>query len=187
MKADEKKKSPEVRREQGGSMRQIRAVTLKDVAAAAGVDPSVVSRVANSDPALKISDATRSRVVRAIQGLGYKTNQAARNLRLSRNSTLGLLLPDVSNPVYAPIVRGVVQEAGARGCVVVLGGQSPLTSVVRSFTDLLDEGRVDGILAATGTLDDAHLERELMKSERILLVNRRSSGSSSVYIDDVGG
>jgi LacI family transcriptional regulator len=163
-------------------------VTLKDVAAAASVDPSVVSRVANSDPALNISPATRERVLKAIEDLGYRTNQAARNLRLSRNFTLGLLLPNVSNPVYAPIVQGVIHASEQRGYAVVLGSQVGSAGAVRSFAELLEDGRVDGILVATGTADDADVERELIKDDRIALVNRRSKGGGpSIYVDDAAG
>jgi len=165
-----------------------RGVTLKQVAVVAGVDPSVVSRVANADPALNISDETRARVIEAIESLGYRANQAARNLRLSRNFTLGLFLPDVSNPVYAPIVRGVIQESGAKGYAVVLGSEYGSSDAVRSFARLLDDGLVDGILVATGAANDAEVERGLMKDERIVLVNRRSRGASaSAFVDDVSG
>jgi LacI family transcriptional regulator len=162
-------------------------VTLKDVAAAAGVDPSVVSRVANSDPALNIGEATRARVIQAIADLGYRTNQAARNLRLSRNFTLGLVLPNVSNPVYAPIVQGVMQVAEAKGYAVVLGSQVGSTGALRSFAELLEHGRVDGMLVATGSADDADVEKELVKDDRILVVNRRSGVGGSVYVDDTAG
>ena len=179
---------PDIPRRRKLAERNPRSLTLKDVAAAAGVDPSVVSRVANADPALNISAATRARVIQAIEDLGYRTNQAARNLRLSRNFTLGLLLPDVSNPVYGPIVRGVMQTSEEKGYAVVLGSQFGSSGALRSFAELLDDGRVEGMLVATGTADDADVERELMKDERIVLVNRRSRGASaSAFVDDVSG
>ena len=130
-----------------------RKVTLKDVAAIAGVDVSVVSRVINSDPALSISQATRQRVESAVRSTGYTANIVARNLRLSRSLTLGLVLPDVANSVYSPIVRGVTLATESKGYAVILGSDFGSHPTVDSFARLLTQGRVDGLLVASGTLD----------------------------------
>jgi len=166
-----------------------RRVTLRDVAVLVGVDPSVVSRVINADPALNIGGETRARIEAAIVSTGYRPNLAARGLRLSRNLTLGLVLPDVTNPVYSPIVRGVTRVAEAAGYAVVLGSDLGSQPTVASFAGLLDEGRVDGLLVASGTLDDAIIRELMKKSDHVVLVNRRleQAVGTSVVVDDAWG
>ena len=92
--------------------RTVRA-TLRDVAQRAGVHPSLVSRVVNDDPKAYASEETRRRILLAVQELGYRPHFAARGLRMSRSLTIGLLVPDLANPMYPPIIRGI--EAQAQG------------------------------------------------------------------------
>src|SRR5262245_31258234 len=96
-------------------------VTLVDVARLAGVDKAIVSRVVNEDPALVIRPDTRERVLAAISDLGYRPNIAARSLRTAKAGTLGLVIPDFANPVYAEIITGAERAALARGHVLVTG------------------------------------------------------------------
>jgi LacI family transcriptional regulator len=165
-----------------------RNVTLRDVARVASVDPSVVSRVINDDPVLTIGAETRARVQAAIASTGYRTNLAARNLRMSRNLMLGLVLPDVTNPVYSPIVRGVTNAASKAGYAVVLGSDLGSQPSVDSFARLLDDGRVDGLLVASGTVDDETVRSLIATSDRVVLVNRSLLGmGASVVVDDAAG
>src|SRR4051812_26427246 len=83
-------------------------VTIRDVARAAGVRPSTVSKALNGG---RGSADVRERVQRAATELGYRPNEQARSLRRSRSRTLGLLLPDLANPVYLLLLRGAAQAA----------------------------------------------------------------------------
>jgi LacI family transcriptional regulator len=89
--------------------------TIRDVARLAGVDPSLVSRIVNDDPRAASTPETRQRVLDAVAALGYRANVAARGLRFSRTVTVGLLLPDLSNPMYVSIVRGTERAAHELG------------------------------------------------------------------------
>lgn len=159
-------------------------VTLVDVAKAAGVDKAVVSRVVNRDPALVIRPETRARVEAAVADLGYRANPAARSLRTAKAGTIGLVIPDFANPVYAQIISGAESAALASGHVLVTGSTSGVPSTA-AYLELLGHGRVDGLLIAGGapstkeqrTLDGLDLPW--------LLVNRRDSrGHRYLILDD---
>ncbi len=90
-------------------------VKLTDVAALAGVSPAAASRVLSGDKSVRVSDATRERVIEAAQHLDYVPNHAGRSLRTSRNSTIALVVPDVTSAVLAELANGAEQEAAARG------------------------------------------------------------------------
>jgi LacI family transcriptional regulator len=162
--------------------------TIRDVAALAKVDPSLVSRVLNGHPKAHARPATRDRVIKAAQALGYQANVMARSLRMARTSTLGLLLPNLSNPMYATIARAVEQRARERGFGLVFGthveGGDEAT-----FAQLLQQGRVDGVLTASGVLGDAFLRRFANRDETpVVMVNRRVRGvRSGVTVDDAAG
>ncbi|MFV0633941.1 LacI family DNA-binding transcriptional regulator [Demequina sp.] len=94
------------------------AVTMHDVAAAAGVSVKTVSNVVNDYP--HIRPATREKVQRAIDELGYKMNLSARNLRQGRTGIIGLALPELSLPYFAELADSVIRAAEARGLVVLI-------------------------------------------------------------------
>lgn len=166
---------------------QTRRVTLRDVAALAGVDPSAVSRAVNNDPRLRVSQETRERILAAVEQLGYRPNFGARGLQASRAWTVGFILPSLANPMYESIVRGVETAAESYGYNVVLGSQVEGRSA-EAFARLLQEGRVDGLLVASGSLQDDFI-REIMEHGPgpVITVNRRVRGvEGSVVVDDEG-
>lgn len=125
-----------------------RRPTSTDVARRAGVDRAVVSRVLNGDPTLRIRDSTRERVFAAVAELGFTPNAVARSLRTSRASTIGFVVPDFANPIYAMIVNGAETAAQAAGQGLLIG-RAPVTGAsIEPAFDLLRQGRVDGLLIA---------------------------------------
>ena len=172
-------------RRPGGSAR---VPTLRDVAALAAVNPSVVSRVLNADPTLKVTDATRDRVMAAVQRLGYRPNALARGLRMATTSAIGLVLPEVSNPVYGPIVVGAERRAAEAGFVLILGSGADAATTEASFARLLHEGRVDALLVAAATVEDELLRGRSRGAAPVLAVNRRIAGAvGSIVVDDAAG
>ena len=164
-----------------------RQVTLREVAAAAGVDPSAVSRIVNGDPNIVVSEATRIRILAAVEELGYRPSLSARGLKSSKSWTIGFVLPNLTNPMYEPIVRGIEFEANRLGYGIVLGSQIEGRSA-KTFAQLLQEGRVDGLLVASSTLQDDFI-REIVEHGPgpVIPVNRRVDGVvSSVIVDDEG-
>ena len=170
---------------QEGTQRQ---PTLRDVAALADVDPSVVSRVLNDNPRLSITPETRARVVAAIKELDYRPNVMARGLRLSRTWTIGLVLPDLTNPVYGQMVKGAQIRAQGAGYAVVVGSPLNAHSIEPSFARLLEEGRFDGLLVASAMLDGDDIRELATGAPPVVIVNRRVDGvEASVILDDAAG
>src|SRR5579859_8286369 len=99
-------------------------VTIAEVARHAGVSTAVVSRLVNNDQALSIRDETRSRVLAAIEDLGYQPNATARSLRRSRMDAFGLIIPNFGNPVYAEIIQGAEATAVGMNCVLLTGSSA---------------------------------------------------------------
>jgi LacI family transcriptional regulator len=158
------------------------------VAALAGVDASLVSRVLNDHPKASAAAATRARIHEAARTLGYQPNVVARGLRMARTWTLGLLLPNLANPMYADIARAAERRAVERGFGLIFGtheeGKEEAT-----FARLLQQGRVDGLLAASGTLGDGLLRRLADTGQGpVVMLNRRVRGvRPSVTVDDAAG
>lgn len=162
--------------------------TIRDVAAAVGVDPSLVSRVVSNDPKASASASTRQRILDAVEELGYQPSAVARGLRMARTWTVGLLIPDLTNPLYSEVVKGVEERATELGYGVVFGTHEE-GSPEDTFSRLLMQGRVDGLLVASGVLEDKFL-RDLSKrsNDRMVMVNRRVDGlKPSVIVDDEAG
>lgn len=162
--------------------------TLRDVASLAGVDPSVVSRLINRDDRLSISEATRKRVLEAIEEVGYRPNVTAKALRMGKSFLIGLLVPDFANPVYAEIIRGAQEAADSLGYGLILGSAEDATHGEDWLHRLVDAGRVDGMLFASATLEDPHLAEIAESDRRILVLNRLVPGvRSAVVVDDSAG
>ena len=159
--------------------------TIRDVARIAKVDPSLVSRIVNNDPKASATLATRKRVLDAVEELGYRANSAARMLKTARTQMIGLLLPDLSNPMYSAIISGVEKRCAEIGYGVLLGDHAEGHSE-KTFTDLLESGQVDGLLVASGTLPDSFLKNNILNHHAsVVMINRRVRGAdASVIVKD---
>ena len=93
---------------------------LRDVAAAAGVDASVVSRVLSGDRRLSIRPETRQRVLEAAARLNYRPNTAARALKTARTMAIGMIVPDLANVNYATIAQGAEEQAATAGYALLV-------------------------------------------------------------------
>ena len=129
--------------------------TIRDVANRAGVSISTVSRVVNRS--LPVEPATEERVREAIVALGYRPNLLARSFRRRVTHTIGLLVPDNSNPFFAEIARVIEDEGFSKGYSDVLCN-SDLSEVKQAtYVDVLLAKRVDGlILTSSGLILAAH-------------------------------
>jgi LacI family transcriptional regulator len=128
------------------------AATANDVARLAGVSRATVSYVINNGPR-PVAEETRARVLEAIRKLGYQPNAVARNLRLQRTSTLGLIVPDTHNPYFSEVARGIEACAFDRGYSVILCHSSSKLSRELQYVDLLHAQRVAGVIWVPGTAD----------------------------------
>ncbi|UNB54446.1 LacI family DNA-binding transcriptional regulator [Mycolicibacterium sp. YH-1] len=152
-------------------------VRLIDVATNCGVTKSVVSRVLNNDPTINVRPATRQRILETAAELGYRPHAGARALAGAEARALALLIPDLTNPVYSRIIRGAYREARRHGYVVLLAEDTTDDQAGEVFTELVETGRVDGLLIAS-----ARPAHPLIGSPRLahiphVFVNREVAGS----------
>jgi LacI family transcriptional regulator len=162
-------------------------VSIRDVAAHAGVSVGTVSNVLNR-PEI-VARPTRDRVNAAIKVLGFVRNESARQLRAGRSRTIGLVVLDVANPFFTDVARGVEDEASMSGLSVILCNSDEKLPKETRYLELLEEHRVQGILITPVAGADERLVRLQRRGTPVVLVDSRSpSGSQcSVAVDDVLG
>ncbi len=161
--------------------------TMKDVAKVAGVHSSTVSRVINGNP--NISRETAKKVFFAINQLGYTPNALARSLKTKKIQTLGMLIPDIANPFFAGLARGVEDTANQYGYNVILCNTDDRLEKEKTYLRLLEEKRVEGLILATVKIRDKSI-MELEKSRfPYILLSRNIKGlqENSISIDDITG
>jgi LacI family transcriptional regulator len=165
-----------------------RATTsIRDVAQRAGVSVGTVSNVLNASP--RVSPETVERVRAAIADLGYVRNEAARQLRAGRSSSVGLVVLDVRNPFFTDVARGAEDEAAAHGLSIILGNSDEDVARESSYLDLFEEQRVHGILISPYGDIEPRLSELRRRGTPVVLVDResRDAGVSSVSVDDRAG
>lgn len=162
--------------------------TLKQLATRAGVHPSTVSRVANQDPNLRISAATRARIQALLEQTEYRPDGVARSLKLRQTHVLAVVIPDITNPLFAGIYRGVEDAAGQRGYNVILCNTDGATERERSHFHTLQARRVDGLIVASASLRDPAVRWLRRQAIPHVLVNRYSEAHDAfVGTDDFAG
>jgi DNA-binding LacI/PurR family transcriptional regulator len=144
-----------------------RRVLLKDVARAANVSGSTASRALADDP--RISLATRLTVKAAAAELNYVPNAAARSLRMRHTRTLGLLIPDLRDPVHGQVASGFEEEARRSGyCVIMVAGENePVRE--RLALKIFAEHGADGVAIVSSAISPREA-RERVDPERLVLV-----------------
>ena len=166
-----------------------RPATLRDVAAAARVHPATASRALNPETRILVSEDTARRVSAAAAKLGYRPNPVARSLRTRRSHTVGVLIPDLNNPLFPPIVRGLEDKLAAAGYVALIGNTDADASRERLIFEQMRARHVDGFVLATATLHDRLLAEAAAADLPVVLMNRLSQDYSfpSVSVDNEQG
>lgn len=159
--------------------------TMRDVAALAGVDPSTVSRALAPGTRHMISQETVDRVERAADELRYRPNALARGLRTQSSRTIGILVPDLTNPFFPPIVRGLEDALAERGYTLIVVNTDNDSGREAAALGKLAVQQVDGLVLATAELEDGQVDGVALNVPSVY-VNRRSSvsGLSSVVPHD---
>jgi len=155
-----------------------KAVTRNEVAQLAGVSPATVSYVVNNGPR-PVAPATRQRVLQAIEQLGYQPNALARNLRLQRTSTLGLILPDTHNPYFAEVARGVEQIAFERGYTVMLCHSDYSLERELHYVHVLYAERAAGVIWFPATADSEPALRLADYGVPLVILDRVAPGTQA--------
>ncbi len=151
----------------------LRGVTLHDIAEEVGVSAPTVSRVLNNKAEKhRISEETEDAVLEAAKKLKYKPNLRARGLRLQKTNTLGLVVPDVSNPFFASITKRVQKTAHELGYTVVVCNTDENIDMEVAQVNLLYRERVDGIIAMPVGSDYSHFADWVKRDIALVLLDR---------------
>lgn len=138
--------------------------TIKDVAGAAGVHPSTVSRSLDPTQASRVSAATRHRVMAAAEELGYRPDRVAGSLRRQRTHTVGVLVPDFGNPIVAALIRGISMRLERDGYTPIALESQDQHDRLTAAIGLLIDRRVDGVISAATRAGDARSLRRLVRA-----------------------
>jgi LacI family transcriptional regulator len=162
-------------------------VSIREVAAHAGVSVATVSNVLNRPDI--VAQRTRDRVSASIRELGFVRNESARQLRAGRSRTIGLVVLDVANPFFTDLARGVEDEANRAGLAVILCNSDDQERKEARYLELLEEHRVQGVLITPVAGAGPRLDRLQRRGTPVVLVDSRSPtrGQCSVAVDDVLG
>ncbi|TDY46581.1 LacI family transcriptional regulator [Alicyclobacillus sacchari] len=146
--------------------------TIRDVAKRAGVAVSTVSRVINQSG--YVGGETQRKVLSAMRELNFQPNRIARGLVSRQTSTIGLLIPDVANPFFSELSRGVEDAAIARGYSVLLCNSDWNPNRENMYINLLNGRWVDGIIVV-GSRSDISVVQQVAAETPLVMVDRRSS------------
>jgi LacI family transcriptional regulator len=165
------------------------SVTLRDVAHRAAVHPSTASRALNEHTRKMVSAAAVARVLEAARQLGYQPNSLARGLRLHQTFTVGMILPDLTNPLFPPIVRGIEDVLVESGYTLVVANTDNNEEKETRIIEAMQRRRVDGLILATARREYPITERLVEAGVPVVLVNRVSDNPAvgSVSGDDHAG
>src|SRR5258708_6215442 len=167
-------------------MLKSKRVTREDVARRAGVSTATVSYVMNNGPR-PVAALTRSRVLETIAELGYYPNEVARSLRVKQTLMIGLVIPDLLNPIYTGLAHSLEDICFSRGYVLIVCSTNRESDKERRFADLLRAKQVDGVvflpdsesIKALTILQGAHVP--------VVVLEHDLRGLPCIAIDDFRG
>ncbi|MFC1795634.1 LacI family DNA-binding transcriptional regulator [Pseudomonadota bacterium] len=164
-------------------------INIKDVAARAGVHPSTVSRVLNPATHSMVSQAVGERILKIAEEMGYARSPMASGLRTGRSYTIGVMIPDLLNPVFPPIVRGIERTLAEDGYIAILADSDNNTKSERAILDSMKARHVDGLILATAHRKDSVVDSCIEDDIPVVLVNRTTDSHevTAVINDDALG
>ena len=163
------------------------SVSLRDVAKAAKVSVGTVSNVLNRPEV--VAPETLARVQATIKELGFVPNGFARHLRSGQSRTLGLIVPDVANPFFTEVARGVEDAASKRDYAVFLCNSDESASKEDRYINVLIQQQVRGVIITPADMKSDRLEAMRERGIAVTLLDREIKGRKqcSVSVDDVHG
>ena len=160
------------------------STTIYDVAKKAGVSIATVSRVLNNSSA--VSERTRQQVKKAIEDLNYTPNVIASALTKKSTLTLGLLIPDISNPFFSELSRGVEDASNDFGFNTVMCNTDYSSEKEATYISLLRQKSVDGFIISTAHYNDQNVISLLKENVPLVLLGRDIEDSEGYPVDVVG-
>lgn len=159
------------------------AVTIKDVARLAGVSPATVCRALSTPERVKTE--TRERVQRAVDDLGYSPNRAARGLITGRTGNVGLVVPDLANPFFPGVVKGIQARAREADYNVFVADTDEDPNAEANLVRSLGK-QVDGLMLCSPRMSEEDL-RSVVGDTPLVLLNRRVDQMPAITFDSLGG
>lgn len=165
--------------------------TAQDIARKVGVHPSTVSRALNPATRHRLSEDVTARILAAAEELGYVRNDLAASLRTRNSMTVGVVLPDITNPVFPPILEGIEAVLSAERYVAIVANAGSEEAHQRLVVERLLARQVDGLILATVTRRDSLVDFCLKAGAPVVVINRSEAAGdhrvSSVVSDDARG
>ena len=162
------------------------AVTIKDIAKKAGVSPTTVSRVLNDKP--DVSDETKQKIEEVIDELNYNPNGIARGLVLNKTHTLGLVIPDISNPFFPEVAKGIEDKAKEAGYSVIFCNTDNHIQGEKEAIELMKSKQVDGMIVSLAINQENKQELAELAAENfpVVQIDRKipDAGFPAVVIDN---
>jgi LacI family transcriptional regulator len=147
-------------------------VTIKDIARRCGVHASTVSRVLNPATRAMVSRKLTAKVMEAAKEMGYRRNPLASGLRTRRSHTIGVMIPDLTNPLFPPIVRGIERTLGGHGYIAILADSANNPETELAILANMRARQVEGLIIATAHRRDPVVEECIEHGIPVVLVNR---------------
>jgi LacI family transcriptional regulator len=166
----------------------VRQPTLQDVADSAGVHRATASRALNPATRHLVNGETVERVERIARSMGYRPNPIARSLKTARSASIGLVIPDLTNPLFPPIARGIEDVLGAVGYNAWIVNTDNDPAREAAAVESMRARNVEGFVFATARLEHPLLEQLAAQGIPMVLVNRTTGPDiCSVTADDAAG
>ena len=183
--------NPDCRLEQRGNLSATMSTrtTLKDVAREAGVHVSTASRALNPMTRSVVNADTVERVAAVARRLGYRPHPLARGLRTNRTMSVGVVIPDVENPLFGPIIAGAESVLAEDGYSVLIGNAERGGLDIEGVVSTLLEHQVDGLILAAASRSDLWISDLAGRGVATVLVNRTSEDASvpAILCDEHAG
>ena len=160
--------------------------TIRDIANLVGVHHSTVSRALNTDQKQKISPKVVRAIEKAAEKLGYLPNITASTLKRNRSFVLGVLIPDITNPIFPPIIRGIQDIAESEGYTVIIANTDDDPTKEREAFRMMRGRGIEGIIIATAYLSDPTVDECIKNQIPFVLANRTVSHDdvNAVILDE---
>lgn len=144
--------------------------TMRNIAERAGVSIATVSAVINSSAYVR--PELKNRVMKACKALNYYPNEIARSLKNKKTKAIGVIIPDISNPFFTSLVRGIEDFATKNGFIVILCNTDENGDKEDIYLRILRSRNIDGIIMATANLSRKYTKNPLIESVPLVFVNR---------------
>lgn len=164
-------------------------VTLRDIAQRADVHLSTVSRVLNPADRKMVSDDVAERVKKIAEEMGYQANPFGYGLRTKKSNSIGVVIPDLTNPVFPPIIRGIEHAFRESGYTAILADSNESVDKERRIVQHMQARQVEGLVLASAHRADKIVEEALRQRLPVVLINRATDDNRvlSITSDDHRG